>query len=134
MTLPDGFTLVSEVFDPASSDAHLQSLLTELDWEQQPFTIYGRTVAMPRLIAMYGPVGYRYSGVVHPPRALPRTLDRLRRRVEEVAGRPVQLSARESVSRWERFGGMAPRQRLRARRPARHRLGELRRDSSLRDP
>ena len=42
---------------------------------------------MPRLIAMYGPVGYRYSGVVHPPRPLPPRLDAIRRRVEEVAGR-----------------------------------------------
>jgi alkylated DNA repair dioxygenase AlkB len=87
MTLPDGFTLVRKLFDPVSSGAHLQSLIAELDWEHQPFTIYGRTVAMPRLIAMYGPVGYRYSGVVHPPRALPRPLDVLRRRVEEVTGR-----------------------------------------------
>jgi alkylated DNA repair dioxygenase AlkB len=42
---------------------------------------------MPRLIAMYGPVGYRYSGVVHPPRALPPRLDGIRRRVEAVTGR-----------------------------------------------
>jgi alkylated DNA repair dioxygenase AlkB len=87
MTLPDGFTLVSDVFDAGASADYLRLLVAELAWEQQPFTIYGRTVAMPRLIAMYGPVGYRYSGVVHPPRPLPRTLDVLRRHVEEVAGR-----------------------------------------------
>ncbi len=62
-------------------------MLVELAWEQQDFTIYGRTVPMPRLIAMYGPVGYRYSGVVHAPCALTPRLEAIRRRVEAVTGR-----------------------------------------------
>jgi alkylated DNA repair dioxygenase AlkB len=85
--LPAGFTLLPRVFDAAASAAHLRALVAELHWEQQQFTIYGRTTPMPRLIAMYGPVGYRYSGVVHPPCPLPSRLDDIRRRVEEVAGR-----------------------------------------------
>ena len=85
--LPDGFRLVPTLFDAAESAAALDGLLVELDWEQQAFTIYGRTMPMPRLIAMYGPVGYRYSGVVHPPRALTPRLDAIRRRIEEATGR-----------------------------------------------
>jgi alkylated DNA repair dioxygenase AlkB len=87
MPLPAGFTLMSACFDPAASAAHLEALCAGLDWEEQHFTIYGRTVPMPRLIAMYGPVGYRYSGVVHPPRALPTRVDAIRRHVETVTGR-----------------------------------------------
>ena len=87
MALPHGFMLLPGIFDPASSEAHLRSLLDELDWEEQRFTIYGRTMPMPRLIAMYGPVGYRYSGVVHPPRALSARLGLIRDRVEAVTGR-----------------------------------------------
>ena len=87
MALPDGFTLIEELFDRDASAAHLRGLLAELDWEEQRFTIYGRSMAMPRLIAMYGPVGYRYSGVVHPPHALPARLEDIRRRVERVTGR-----------------------------------------------
>jgi len=86
-TLPDGFALVTDVFAVADREAHLAGLLGELDWEEQRFTIYGRTMPMPRLIAMYGPVGYRYSGVVHPPRLLTARLDTIRRRVEAVTGR-----------------------------------------------
>ena len=86
-TLPDGFTLVADVFDVGDREAHLAGLVGELDWEEQRFTIYGRTVPMPRLITMYGPVGYRYSGVVHPPRPLTARLDAIRRRVEDVTGR-----------------------------------------------
>jgi len=87
MALPDGFTLFTAVFDAAASAAHLRGLVDELDWEEQRFTIYGRTMPMPRLIAMYGPVGYRYSGVVHPPRVLSPRLEEIRRRVEAVTGR-----------------------------------------------
>jgi alkylated DNA repair dioxygenase AlkB len=86
-SLPDGFTLLPEVFDSRTSAEHLRALLTDIQWEEQRFTIYGRTMPMPRLIAMYGPVGYRYSGVVHPPRPLPPRLDAIRQRVEERTGR-----------------------------------------------
>jgi len=85
--LPEGFTLFSGVFDPGASATHLAGLLDELDWEAQQFTIYGRTMPMPRLIAMYGPVGYRYSGVVHPPRALTPRLEEIRRAVTTLTGR-----------------------------------------------
>lgn len=87
MRLPDGFTLLAGSFDPAASAAHLAWLVAELAWEEQRFTIYGRTVPMPRLIAMYGPVGYRYSGVVQSPRPLPARLDDIRRRAEAATGR-----------------------------------------------
>jgi len=86
--LPEGFRLLPRVFDLASSMEHLRQLVSELAWEEQRFTIYGRSVPMPRLIAMYGPVGYRYSGVVHPPRRLTPRLEAIRARVEDVAGRP----------------------------------------------
>jgi alkylated DNA repair dioxygenase AlkB len=88
MALPEGFLLVQEVFDSISAAAHLEGLLAEVGWAEERFTIYGRTMPMPRLIAMYGPVGYRYSGVVHPPSPLPARLDAIRRRVEDVTGRP----------------------------------------------
>ncbi len=86
MSLPYGFTLVRNFFDAAASLAHLDGLIAELAWEEQRFTIYGRTVPMPRLIAMYGPVGYRYSGVVHPPCPLTPRLQAIRRHVEAATG------------------------------------------------
>jgi len=87
MALPEGFVLFTTLFDSAESADHVAALAVELDWETQHFTIYGRTMPMPRRIAMYGPVGYRYSGVVHPPRPLPGRLDAIRRRVEAAARR-----------------------------------------------
>src|SRR5262245_62304514 len=86
MALPPGFEYRAAAFDATASAHHLTGLVAELAWEEQLFTIFGRMMPMPRLIAMYGPVGYRYSGVVHPPRALPPVLEAIRGRVEEVSG------------------------------------------------
>jgi alkylated DNA repair dioxygenase AlkB len=86
MNLPPGFAYLPRVFDEAASAAHVAALVRELLWEEQRFTIYGREMPMPRLIAMYGPVGYQYSGVVHPPRPLTPRLDAIRATVEAASG------------------------------------------------
>lgn len=86
MGLPPELTYRPGIFDPDASARHLAGLVAELAWEEQHFTIYGRTMPMPRLIAMYGPAGYRYSGVVHPPAPLPPRLDAIRAVVESATG------------------------------------------------
>ena len=84
MSLPPGFAYRAATFDATASALHLTGLLAELAWEEQQFTIFGRRTPMPRLIAMYGPVGYRYSGVVHPPQPFPARLDAIRAGVEPI--------------------------------------------------
>ena len=74
-------------FSAAESAEHLAGLLQEIPWEQHSFTIFGRTVPMPRRIQMFGPHGYSYSGVQHPPRALSPRLQAIARRVEGLTGR-----------------------------------------------
>lgn len=86
MDLPPGFAYRPGLFDATESAGHLAGLVAELAWEEQRFAIFGRTMAMPRLIAMYGPVGYRYSGVAHPPQPLTARLDAIRAAVEAATG------------------------------------------------
>jgi alkylated DNA repair dioxygenase AlkB len=107
-SLPDGFRYEDGVFDQASADAHLAGLIAEIEWERHDFRIYGRTVPMPRLIAMYAPVAYRYSGVEHPPRPMPSRVARIRDHVEAVTGQRFNAvllnlyrDGRDSVS-WHR--------------------------------
>ena len=88
MSLPPGFTYRPATFDATASAHHLTGLVAELAWEEQQFTIFGRRTPMPRLIAMYGPVGYRYSGVVHPPQPLTARLEAIRAVVEAATGLP----------------------------------------------
>src|SRR5690348_13807849 len=87
MSPPAGFTYEPGLFDAPTAAAHLAGLLAEIRWERHEFRIYGRAVPMPRLIAMYGPVGYRYSGVDHRPCALPARVASIRDRVEAATGR-----------------------------------------------
>lgn len=106
--LPDGFRYQRDVFDPATAEAHLVGLIAEVEWEQHEFRIYGRAVPMPRLIAMYGPVAYRYSGIEHPPRPMPARVAHIREHVEDVTGQRFNAvllnlyrDGRDSVS-WHR--------------------------------
>ena len=108
LELPDGFTYHPGFLDPPSAAALLDALLEEIPWERHDFTIHARTVPMPRLIAMYGPVGYRYSGVDHPARPLPPRVAAIRDRVERATGEPfnsvlvnLYRDGRDSVS-WHR--------------------------------
>lgn len=76
------------MFSPAEAAEHLAGLLQETPWETRVFRIYGRDIPMPRQICMYGPWGYRYSGVDHPPRALTPRLEAIRQRCEARTGAP----------------------------------------------
>ncbi|MCA9560364.1 MAG: alpha-ketoglutarate-dependent dioxygenase AlkB [Myxococcales bacterium] len=85
---PPDFRWLPEALTPAEADAALAALVDETPWESHTFSIFGRTVAMPRRIAFYGRFPYAYSGLVHPARPLTPRLDALRERVEALSGHP----------------------------------------------
>ena len=85
---PDGLLWIPDLLGPAEAEAHLTGLMGEIPWEDHTFTIFGRTLPMPRRICMFGPHGYDYSGVHHPPLPLLPRLDAIRRQVEERTGVP----------------------------------------------
>lgn len=77
-------------FLPSTETADLRSrLFAELVWHGEEISIFGRRVAVPRLLCWYGDAGavYRYSGVSHEPRPWIETLAGLRTRVEIFIGR-----------------------------------------------
>lgn len=113
VALPAGFFYLPVLFEPVTGDAHLRGLIDELAWQEREFEIYGRRMPMPRLIAMYGPAGYRYSGVVHPPRSLTPRLEAIRTQVEAASGRRfnsvlanLYRDGRDSIG-WHRDGDYA---------------------------
>jgi alkylated DNA repair dioxygenase AlkB len=75
------------------ADALMGDLVEVLDWQQEHARFGAKVVALPRLTAWYGDVGYRYSGVYHPPREWPPLLAQLR---DRLAG-PGRLSGPNSV-------------------------------------
>jgi alkylated DNA repair dioxygenase AlkB len=50
--------------------------------------IFGRRIPVPRRVAYYGAFAYAYSGIVHPARDLPESIDRLRRGIEHDCDQP----------------------------------------------
>lgn len=66
----DGYVYLIERFIPADiADRYCQSLLQDVLWQEEHYTIYGKTVAAPRLVAWYGDpdATYSYSGISHTP-------------------------------------------------------------------
>ena len=70
--------------DSETADAWLQELILSTPWSQPQIRIYGRQVAVPRLVAWYGDagVGYRYSGLRHEPLGWTPLLQEIRQRLE----------------------------------------------------
>jgi alkylated DNA repair dioxygenase AlkB len=82
----DGYAFLIERFIPAdSADKHCQSLLQNIQWQEEYYTIYGKTVTAPRLVAWYGDpqATYRYSGVSHAPLPWLSLLSELKTQIEQ---------------------------------------------------
>lgn len=76
---------------PETADRWLAELLTETPWAQPSVRLFGRYVAVPRLVAWYGDPGarYRYSGLSHEPLPWTPLLARIRAAVEAVVGQQL---------------------------------------------
>ncbi len=75
-----------QCFDAVAADDLLRRLHLETDWRQEHLHMFGRDIAVPRLVAWHGDVGYRYSGIDHPPRPWTPLLTSIKTRAEAVAG------------------------------------------------
>ncbi len=74
--------------DSDTADAWLQELILATPWTQPEIRLYGRQVAVPRLVAWYGDsqAAYRYSGLQHEPLAWTPLLQGVRQRLERETG------------------------------------------------
>lgn len=87
LAMPDG-----EVFlYPLTFSEHnslFQTLLVTTPWQQHVLTLYGRPVAEPRLSAWYGDeeAVYSYSGLRLEPLTWNKTLLKMKRRLDDLAG------------------------------------------------
>lgn len=86
----DGEALLYEKFFIAEeSDIFLQCLQSEIQWRQEPITIYGRSVLQPRLTALYGDTGkpLRYSGIAMQPFKWTESLLQIKKKIEPLVGK-----------------------------------------------
>ncbi|MGE8499123.1 MAG: alpha-ketoglutarate-dependent dioxygenase AlkB family protein [Pseudomonas sp.] len=77
--------------DAATAERWLVQLVEETAWEQPEVHIFGRAVAVPRLLAWYGDAeaSYRYSGQTHQPQPWTPLLAEIRTRVQDEVGQPL---------------------------------------------
>lgn len=73
-----------------ASHCLFQHLQSEIEWQQPEISLFGRSVAIPRLQAWIGDSGadYRYSGTRFQPSAWTSDLDALRSRLSQELNRP----------------------------------------------
>src|SRR5262249_25332454 len=86
--LPPGFRWIPGWLDAAEGDALFRRIVAETRWEDPILRVGGRTIAMPRRVAFFGPFAYAYSGVLHPPRPLPPATGEVGRGSGHLAGPP----------------------------------------------
>jgi len=86
--LPDAdVQLFSECFGAEENGRFLDRLLSEIRWQQDYLTFYGREIALPRLTAWYGDRGknYTYSHITMKPHPWSELLLTIKARVEAVS-------------------------------------------------
>lgn len=84
LRLPDAtVTLHSQWLSANESEQYISTLIDELNWQQRPITLFGKTHQIPRLEAWYGDpkAVYRYSNTTYHPNPWHPLLGRLRQRV-----------------------------------------------------
>ena len=74
--------------DADLADGWLSELSTQTPWSQPQIKLYGRSIAVPRLVAWYGDADahYRYFGFTHEPLAWTPLLADIRQRVQQQVG------------------------------------------------
>ena len=78
--------LCPRLFSAEESQRYLDCLKEEVDWKSERITMFGRSLALPRMTAWFGDPGmrYTYSGISVEPVGWTRTLLGIRARIEEV--------------------------------------------------
>jgi alkylated DNA repair dioxygenase AlkB len=73
-------------FPKELSDSYFETLKTEINWQHDDITIFGKTYKQPRLTALYGKSNqpYRYSNIVMHPEPLTPTLKTIQQHVEDI--------------------------------------------------
>tara|TARA_Y100001949_G_scaffold113268_1_gene96124 strand:- start:67003 stop:67608 length:606 start_codon:yes stop_codon:yes gene_type:complete len=74
--------------DADLADGWLSEISAKTPWSQPQIKLYGRSIAVPRLVAWYGDADahYRYSGFTHEPLAWTPLLADIRQRVQQQVG------------------------------------------------
>lgn len=83
--IPNGeYIYVPNFIDKTKSDFYLNSLLQNIEWNQEKIHMYGRFINLPRLTAWYGnnDKSYSFSGITLNPKPWTSDLIEIKRKIE----------------------------------------------------
>ena len=84
--LPEGAVLYlyQRFYTPTPADQLFNTLLKEVDWQEEEIVIFGKRAKVPRLMCWYGDADayYLYSGVNHTPSPWNTTLLAIKKKIE----------------------------------------------------
>jgi len=80
--------LFRSFLDSDEADALFRRLRHEIAWKTETIRLFGRQIAMPRLVAWYGDLAYTYSGLTMPAADWPPCLAGIKGTVSERAAQP----------------------------------------------
>ena len=87
LSVADGtLRLYPRLFSAEESERYLRALKEEVDWKSERITMFGRSLALPRMTAWFGDLGtcYTYSGISAQPVGWTRILLQIRARIEDI--------------------------------------------------
>lgn len=73
-------------FNQAQSSHLFVRLLNDIQWKQEPITLFGRKIMQPRLTAWQGEAGYAYSGTQMKAQAWSPVVQEIKEKVENACG------------------------------------------------
>lgn len=85
LDLPDSdIKYYPDFFNKKEADAYFNSLLKQINWQQDDITVYGKTYKQPRLTALFGNNGkpYSYSNITMHPHVFTEELQQIKNKVE----------------------------------------------------
>ena len=87
LNLPDAeFIYYPNFISKEKADLLFETLLSEIPWQHDEITIFGKKIAQPRLTSLYGNEGksYGYSNIVMHPHAFNNTLTFIKDEIENI--------------------------------------------------
>lgn len=85
LDLPDSdIKYYTDFFNKEEADAYFNSLLKQINWQQDDITVFGKTYKQPRLTALFGNNGkpYSYSNITMYPKNFSEELQQIKNKVE----------------------------------------------------
>lgn len=89
---PEVFEL--DLFESEEDKKYLFEVCKTLNWKKHTITIQGKEIPVPRLIAWYGDVNYKYSGITHYAEVMPEVIQYVKSIIEKLCSEKLKTEVK----------------------------------------